>query len=98
MTEPEGAWGAVLETMSWVGLVPGIPLLIFGWMMDRMAQDSRSERAGALHRILCDFTIRGSVQKQVHLQPLPMHLQASQHHYCTATVEFCGNCMGVLYT
>ena len=33
MSGPEGAWGAVLETMSWVGLVPGIPLLIFGWIM-----------------------------------------------------------------
>ena len=55
---------------AWV-LAASAVLLIFGWMMDRMAQDSRSERAGALHRILCDFTRRGSVQKQVHLQPYP---------------------------
>ncbi|MEV8252885.1 hypothetical protein AB0O95_02845 [Rhodoglobus sp. NPDC076762] len=33
MTGAEGAWGAVLETMSWVGLVPGIPLLLFGWIL-----------------------------------------------------------------
>ena len=64
---------------AWV-LAASAVLLIFGWMMDRMAQDSRSERAGALHRILCDFTIRGSVQKQVHLQPLPMHLQPLPMH------------------
>ncbi|MGJ8720304.1 MAG: hypothetical protein ACSHW9_00545 [Salinibacterium amurskyense] len=33
MTGPEGALGVVLETMSWVGLVPGIPLLLFGWIL-----------------------------------------------------------------
>jgi len=33
MTGPEGAWGAVLETMSWVGLVPGIPMLVLGWIV-----------------------------------------------------------------
>jgi hypothetical protein len=33
VTGPEGALGAVLETMSWVGLVPGIPMLILGWIV-----------------------------------------------------------------
>lgn len=33
MTGPEGALGVVLETMSWVGLVPGIPMLLLGWIV-----------------------------------------------------------------
>ncbi|MGV8876106.1 MAG: hypothetical protein ACOH1K_01200 [Rhodoglobus sp.] len=33
MIGPEGALGAVLETMSWVGLVPGIPMLVLGWIV-----------------------------------------------------------------
>jgi hypothetical protein len=33
MTGPDGALGVVLETMSWVGLVPGIPMLLLGWIV-----------------------------------------------------------------
>jgi hypothetical protein len=33
MTGPDGALGVVLETMSWVGLVPGILMLFLGWIV-----------------------------------------------------------------
>ena len=33
MTGPAAIWGAGLEMMSWVGFVPGIPMLIIGWIV-----------------------------------------------------------------
>lgn len=33
MTGPAGALGSVLEMMSWVGFVPGILMLIIGWIV-----------------------------------------------------------------
>ncbi|MCV9992744.1 hypothetical protein OIU93_00345 [Paeniglutamicibacter sp. ZC-3] len=35
MTGPAGALGPMLEMMTWVGFVPGIPLLIAGWIVAR---------------------------------------------------------------
>ena len=33
MTGPAGALGSVLEMMSWEGFVPGITILIVGWIL-----------------------------------------------------------------
>ena len=35
MSGPAGALGAVLEMMSWVGFIPGIPMLVIGWIVAR---------------------------------------------------------------
>ncbi len=35
MSEPEEFLGPILELMSWVGFVPGIPLLITGWVITK---------------------------------------------------------------
>jgi hypothetical protein len=35
MASPAEFLGPILELMTWVGLVPGIPLLITGWIMAR---------------------------------------------------------------
>lgn len=35
MPEPADLLGPILELMSWVGFVPGIPLIITGWVITK---------------------------------------------------------------
>ncbi|MBO1267379.1 hypothetical protein [Arthrobacter cavernae] len=35
MAGPADVLGPVLELMTWVGFVPGVPLLVCGWIIDR---------------------------------------------------------------
>lgn len=35
MAGPADALGPILEVMTWVGLVPGVPLLVIGWILHR---------------------------------------------------------------
>lgn len=35
MAGPADALGPILEVMTWVGFVPGVPLLVIGWILHR---------------------------------------------------------------
>ena len=35
MAGPADALGPILEVMTWVGFVPGVPLLVIGWIIGR---------------------------------------------------------------